>query len=173
MATYKAVMRPAREYASSVWSPIASSTSINKLQTGFVDRPRRSDCTAGQMDGEAGWWTTSGNIGLPPLARVMEVGRQQQETSSLYNSKHTKHTHATRVQNIPLYSDGTTNSKQHRSKGVQPNGSPCANNHCSTRYEQNFRHNKHIHTLIRKLLQTKIPGTIIKLIANYIKGCKA
>ena len=23
------------------------------------------------MDGEAGWWTTIGNIGLPPLARVM------------------------------------------------------------------------------------------------------
>ena len=32
MATYKAVMRPALEYASSVWSLIASSTSINKLQ---------------------------------------------------------------------------------------------------------------------------------------------
>ena len=32
MATYKAVMRPALEYASSGWSPIASSTSINKLQ---------------------------------------------------------------------------------------------------------------------------------------------
>ena len=32
MAAYKAVMRPALEYASSVWSPIASSTSINKLQ---------------------------------------------------------------------------------------------------------------------------------------------
>ena len=30
------------------------------------------------MDGEAGWWTTSGNIGLPPLERVMGVGRQQQ-----------------------------------------------------------------------------------------------
>ena len=45
---------------------------------GFVDRPRRSDCTASQMDGEAGWWTTSGNIGLPPLARVMGVGRLQQ-----------------------------------------------------------------------------------------------
>ena len=29
-----------------------------------------------------------------------------------------------------------------------------------------------IHTLIRKLLQTKIPGTIIKLITNYIKGRK-
>ena len=32
MATYKAVMRPAGVYASSVWSPLASSTSINKLQ---------------------------------------------------------------------------------------------------------------------------------------------
>ena len=32
MATYKAVMRPALEYASSEWSPIASSTSIKKLQ---------------------------------------------------------------------------------------------------------------------------------------------
>ena len=30
------------------------------------------------MDGEAGWWTTSGNIGLPPLARALGVGRQQQ-----------------------------------------------------------------------------------------------
>ena len=29
------------------------------------------------MDGEAGWWTTSGNIGLPPLARAMGVGKQQ------------------------------------------------------------------------------------------------
>ena len=32
MATYKAGMRPALEYASSIWSPPASSTSINKLQ---------------------------------------------------------------------------------------------------------------------------------------------
>ena len=30
------------------------------------------------MDGESGWWNTSGNIGLPSLARVMGVGRQQQ-----------------------------------------------------------------------------------------------
>ena len=29
-----------------------------------------------------------------------------------------------------------------------------------------------IHTLIRKLLLTKIPGTIIKFVANYIKGRK-
>ena len=32
MVTYKAVMRPALEYASSIWSPLASSASINKLQ---------------------------------------------------------------------------------------------------------------------------------------------
>ena len=30
-----------------------------------------------------------------------------------------------------------------------------------------------IHTLIRKLLQTNIPGTLIKFIANYIQGRKA
>ena len=32
MVTYKAVMIPALEYASSIWSPLGSSTSINKLQ---------------------------------------------------------------------------------------------------------------------------------------------
>ena len=32
MATYKAVMRPALEYVSFIWSPLASLTSINKLQ---------------------------------------------------------------------------------------------------------------------------------------------
>ena len=32
VATYKAVMRPTLEYASSIWSPTASPTSINKLQ---------------------------------------------------------------------------------------------------------------------------------------------
>ena len=33
---------------------------------GFGCRPRQSDCTAGQMDGEASWWTTGGNIDSPP-----------------------------------------------------------------------------------------------------------
>ena len=31
------------------------------------------------MDGEAGWLTTSGKFGLPPLARIMGVGRQQHQ----------------------------------------------------------------------------------------------
>ena len=34
-------------------------------------------------------------------------------------------------------------------------------------------HTINIHTLIRRLIHTKIPGTIIKFIANYIKGLKA
>ena len=45
---------------------------------GFVDRPQ-IEYTAGQMDREAGWWTTSRKVGLPPLARVMGVGRQLQQ----------------------------------------------------------------------------------------------
>ena len=46
---------------------------------GPLDRPRRRDGTAGQMDGEAGRWTTNGKIGLPPtLEKVMGVGRHQQ-----------------------------------------------------------------------------------------------
>ena len=32
MASYKAVTRPALEYSSSIWSPLASSTSINNMQ---------------------------------------------------------------------------------------------------------------------------------------------
>ena len=37
-------------------------------------------CTDGQMDGEAVWWTTSGNIRLsPPLASVMVDNNNQME----------------------------------------------------------------------------------------------
>ena len=42
-------------------------------------------------------------------------------------------------------------------KGVQTNGSHGTNNHCNTSYEQSFRRYK-LHTLIRKLLHTKIPA---------------
>ena len=45
---------------------------------GIVDWPGWSGRTAGQIDGKVDWWTTSGNIGLPPLARVKGVGTQQQ-----------------------------------------------------------------------------------------------
>ena len=45
---------------------------------------------------------------IPPLSNCKYTG---EEPSSLHNSKHTKHTHATRVQNTTLYSDGTTHAK--------------------------------------------------------------
>ena len=43
------------------------------------------DARGDQMDGEAGWWTASGNIGLPPLARVMGVDRQQHHMEEEYS----------------------------------------------------------------------------------------
>ena len=45
---------------------------------------------------------------IPPLSNCKDTG---EEPSSLHNSKHTKHTYATRVQNTTLYSDGTTHTK--------------------------------------------------------------
>ena len=104
------------------------------------------------------------------LSVIVDTG---EEPSSLHNSKHTKYTHATWVQNTTLYSDSTTHAKYHRNKGVQPNGSPALTitvvlDVCSKAFDTIT-----IHTLIRKLLQTNIPGTIMKCIANYIKGLKA
>ena len=66
-----------------------------------------------------------------------------------------------------IYSDGTRHSKQHRCKGVQLNGSITVALDMSKALDT-----INIHTLIRKLLQTKIPGTIIQFIANYIKRRK-
>ena len=53
-----------------------------------------------------------------------------------------------------LYSDGTTHTKLHRSKRVQPNGSPCANNHWSTHMSKAFD-TINIYTLIRKAATDK------------------
>ena len=53
------------------------------LIPGFVDKSHRSNCPVGQMDGDAGGWTTSGKIGLPTLSRVMGVGRQPQHHDHL------------------------------------------------------------------------------------------
>ena len=81
-----------------------------------------------------------------PISLLSVIADIGEEPYSLHNSKYTRSTHATREQNTTLNSDGTTHIKQHPSKGVQSNSSPCANNHCSTQYEQSFRHNKHTHT---------------------------
>ena len=60
-----------------------------------------------------------------PISLLSVIAKDTgEEPSSLHNSKHTKHTHATRVRNTTLYSVGTTHTKQHRSKRVQPNAPP-------------------------------------------------
>ena len=97
----------------------------------------------------------------------------REEDSSLHNSKHTKHTNVIRVRNTPLYSNGTVHIKQHHSKGVQPNAPPPAQTISVALDMSKAFETVNIHALIRKLLQTKIPGTIIKLIVNHIKGRKA
>ena len=53
-----------------------------------------------------------------PISLLSVNADTGEEHSSLHNRKHTKHTHATRVQNTTLYSDGTTHSEQHRNKGI-------------------------------------------------------
>ena len=72
------------------------------------------------MDGEAGWWTTSGNIGLPPLARVMGVGRQQQQQTfqaQSLSSSQTTSRDAKPTQHIEI-----THHKQRKFKTGVPQG---------------------------------------------------
>ena len=95
-----------------------------------------------------------------------------EEPYFLHNRKHTNHTQATRIQNTTLYSDGATHSKNTVQRG-------------STKWLLHARtitvaldmskafDTINMHTLIRKLLQTNIPCTLIKFIANYTKGHKA
>ena len=58
------------------------------VTTGFIDTTRWCDGTAVQMDEESDWWTTSGKIGLFPIARVKGIGRQQ-DTQYIMTSANT------------------------------------------------------------------------------------
>ena len=100
---------------------------------------------------------------IPPLSNNKDTG---EESSYLHNRKHT---HATRVQNTTLYSEALHTINNTVAKGF---------NQMASLREQSLDMSKavdtiNIHTLIRKLLQTNIPDTIIKFIANYIKESKA
>ena len=107
-----------------------------------------------------------------PISLLSVIANTGEEPSFLHNSKHTKHTHATQVQNTTLYSDGITHSKQHRRKGFNKMA-PLAQTITVALDMSKAFDTINIHTLIRKLLQTNISGTIITLIANYINGHKA
>ena len=93
-----------------------------------------------------------------PISLLSVIAKTLEKSLLPYITANTPMQHGYKTQHSTVTALHTLN--KHRSKRVQPNGSPCANNHCSTRYEQSFR-------------QTNIPGTIIKFIANYINGRKA
>ena len=81
MATYKAVMRPARGYASSIWSPLASSTSINKLQ--FMHNAASRTAT---------WCTQDTNIHhLHVETLILPIHEHLQLYASQYKQKHNIH----------------------------------------------------------------------------------
>ena len=48
------------------WDHMHNTHTHHLVTPRFVDRPRRSESTAGQMDAKVCWWTTSGKIGPPP-----------------------------------------------------------------------------------------------------------
>ena len=54
------------------------------------------------------WIDSVVDVVISLLSVIADTG---EEPSSLHNSKHTKHTHATQVQNTTLYRDGTTHTK--------------------------------------------------------------
>ena len=107
---------------------------------------------------------------MHPLSNCKNTG---EEPSSLHNSKHTKHTRATRVQNTTQYSTMTALHTLNNTvaKGFNQMAPPARTITVAVYMSKSFD-TINMHILIRKLLQTKIQGTLIKLMANYIKGRK-
>ena len=50
------------------------STHIHNISVQAHNPLHMNDCTARQMDGEAGWWSTSGKIGPPPISKCHGSG---------------------------------------------------------------------------------------------------
>ena len=79
---------------------------------------------------------------LSVIAKTLEKSLLPYITANIPNT-HMQHGYKTQHSTVTaLHTLNNTVAKGF----IQPNGSPCANNHCSTQYEQSFRHNKHTHT---------------------------
>ena len=108
-----------------------------------------------------------------PISLLSVIADTGEDPSSLHNIKHTKHTHATRVQNTTQHSTVTALHTLNNTvaKGFNQMAPPVRTITVALDMSKAFD-TINIHTIIRKLLQINFPGTIIKFIANYIKGRK-
>ena len=91
MATYKAVRTPALEYASSIWSPLASLTSINKLQ--IMQNTALRTATGCTQDRN----THTSHTRAPTAPRVTIQTKTQHSSHPLH--KHTTYFNTTRLKN--------------------------------------------------------------------------
>ena len=105
---------------------------------------------------------------IPPLSNCKDIG---EEPSSLHNSKHTKQTHATRVQNTTLYSDGTHTLNNTVAKGFHQMAPPELTITVALNMSKAFN-TINIHTLIRKLLQTNIKTHSLSLSQTTSRDAK-
>ena len=113
------------------------------------------------------WYLMQAHI--PPLSNCQDTG---EEPSSLHNSKHTNTPtqHGYKTQHSTVAALHTVNNTVAKGFNLM---APQARTITVALDMSKAFDTINIHTLIRKLLQTKIPGTIIKFIASNIKGRKA
>ena len=90
VATYKAFMRPTLEYASSIWSPMASPTSINKLQ--LMENAALRACTGCTHDTNIQHLHDETNI--LPIQKHLQLHASQVRQKALYPS-HPLHRYTT------------------------------------------------------------------------------
>ena len=106
VATYKAVMRPTLEYASSIWSPMASPTSINKLQV--MQNAALRACTGCTHDTNIQHLHDETNI--LPIQKHLQLHASQIRQKAQYPSH-------------PLYKYSTHNNSQRLKKPTTFNNS--------------------------------------------------
>ena len=124
MATYKAVMRPTLEYASSIWSPMASPTSINKLQV--MQNAALRACTGCTHDTNIQHLHDETNI--LPIQKHLQLHASQVRQKAQYPShplyRYTTHNssqwlinpHPSTIPDIPQTSPQTPALSPHRHK---------------------------------------------------------
>ena len=111
VATYKAVMRPTLEYASSIWSPMASPTSINKLQV--MQNAALRACTGCPHDTNIQHLHDETNI--LPIQKHLQLHASQIRQKSQYPShplyKYTTHNNSQRLKKPTTFNNSryTTN----------------------------------------------------------------